>query len=85
MYIAGVNCSLSRDMYDQQQSIIEQLVATTMSNLIESYSQKQELRLLGYLTLIEELMNETEKKGVGELLCHSSLVNTESVRIKVVN
>lgn len=31
------------------------------------------------------MMNETEKKGVGALIPHSSRVNTESVRVTVNN
>ena len=41
--------------------------------------------MMGYLYLIDGMMNETETNGVGKLISHSSLVNTESVRIFVNN
>lgn len=40
---------------------------------------------MGYYSVIEEMMNETEKRGVGRLVAHSSLVNTESIRICITN
>lgn len=41
--------------------------------------------MLGYCLLLESMLNETEKKGVGVLVPHSSLVNTESIRVVVNN
>ncbi|MBS1889736.1 MAG: hypothetical protein JST59_00455 [Actinobacteria bacterium] len=62
-----------------------QLCDSLISKVKQDSIEKKESQLLGHYTLLEEMMNATEAKGVGKLLPHSSLVCTESVNITVNN
>lgn len=81
-YLAAIHCNSE---VGQRGTVANEFVEQVLSKLYDAYQESNQRQLLGYYSIIEELMNETERKGVGDLLAHSSLVVTEHLKIKVRN
>lgn len=81
-YLAAIHCNSEAG---KRGTVAPEFVEQLLAKINDAYDRKSKRELLGYYSIIEELMNETERKGVGDLLAHASLVVNEHVKIKVRN